>query len=78
MLNLGDARYIKKNELAEYDTIVFGGALYAAGINGLRIIKNNFDVLAGKKIIVFTSWCNARQGEHKAAGNEKQFQPKPA
>ena len=51
---LRDARYIKKNELAEYDTIVFGGALYAAGINGIRIIKNNFDVLAGKKIIVFT------------------------
>ena len=51
---LRDARYIKKNELMKYDTIVFGGALYATGINGIKIIKKNIDALAGKKIIVFT------------------------
>ena len=40
-------------DLAPYNTIICGGALYALGINGLSLIKNNFDGLKDKKLILF-------------------------
>lgn len=41
--------------LTAYDTIIYGGGLYAVGINGVKLIKNNLDKLQGKKVIVFCS-----------------------
>lgn len=40
-------------DLTPYDTIIYGGGLYAVGINGLSLIKKNFDSLKDKKLIVF-------------------------
>lgn len=40
-------------KLAEYDCIIFGGRLYAVGIDGLSLIKKNFEKLRGKRLIVF-------------------------
>lgn len=37
-----------------YDTIIFGGGLYAGGINGIALITKNFEKLQGKNIIVFS------------------------
>ncbi len=51
---LADARPMKPNDLMKYDTIVFGSALYASGINGLGLITKNFEQLKDKKLIVFT------------------------
>lgn len=45
---------IKLDDLAEYDTIIYGGGLYAGGVNGLDIITKNFDELSNKKIVLFT------------------------
>ncbi|MDF2686196.1 MAG: hypothetical protein K0S55_1377 [Clostridia bacterium] len=42
------------DDLIKYDTIVYGGALYAVGINGIKLITNNFDKLKDKKLIIFT------------------------
>ncbi len=50
-----DAKSIKADELTEYDTIIYGGGLYAEVIDGVILITKNFDKLAGKKIIVFTT-----------------------
>jgi len=52
--DLLDGRTAKHCDLLEYDTIVYGGALYAAGIHGLSLITRNFEALKGKKLIVFT------------------------
>jgi menaquinone-dependent protoporphyrinogen IX oxidase len=41
------------HRLKEYDTIIYGGGLYAGGIQGLKLIKNNLNQLKDKKIIVF-------------------------
>lgn len=41
-------------KLMEYDTIVYGGGLYASGIAGISIITQNFDILKDKRVIVFT------------------------
>lgn len=41
-------------KLKEYDTIVYGGGLYASGIAGISIITKNYEILKDKRIIVFT------------------------
>lgn len=41
--------------LQSYDTIVYGGGLYAGGINGVGKIKRNLTKLEGKKVIIFVS-----------------------
>jgi menaquinone-dependent protoporphyrinogen IX oxidase len=45
---------VKKDDLERYDTIVFGGGLYASGINGVDIITKNFEHIKNKNLIVFT------------------------
>ena len=48
------AEHTKIRGLLAYDTIVYGAALYAVGINGIKLITKNIDMLKNKKLIVFT------------------------
>jgi menaquinone-dependent protoporphyrinogen IX oxidase len=41
--------------LVEYETVIYGGGLYAVGINGIKLITKNLDKLKGKKVIVFAT-----------------------
>ncbi len=50
-----DVKNINIEKLSEYDTIVYGGGLYAEVINGVSIISKNLDKLKGKKIAVYTT-----------------------
>lgn len=50
-----DAKEISDEILKKYDTIVYGGGLYAEVINGVRLITKKLDKLKGKKIVVFTT-----------------------
>ena len=50
-----DAKNVKVDDLMEYDTIVYGGGLYAEVINGVSLITKNIDKLCDKKIIIFTT-----------------------
>lgn len=43
--------------LRDYDTIIYGGSLYATGIIGVDFLKKNFAQLTGKKLVVFA--CGA-------------------
>lgn len=45
---------INKNQLLDYDTIIYGGGLYASGINGISLITKNYEMIKEKNIIVFT------------------------
>lgn len=38
-----------------YDTVIYGGGLYAAGINGVKLITGNLEKLKGKKVVVFAT-----------------------
>jgi len=49
-----EASKAKVETLLEYDTIIYGGGLYAGGIIGVSCITKNFEKLVGKKIAVFT------------------------
>lgn len=53
--DLFEASKITPNKLAVYDTIIYGGGLYAVGINGVKLITQNPDKLQGKKVVVFAT-----------------------
>lgn len=40
------------NEVAQYETIIFCGGIYASGIAGLSFLKKNIDKLKNKKIAI--------------------------
>lgn len=50
-----DAKGFDADKLKDYDTIIYGGGLYAEIIAGVSLITKNIEKLAGKKLIVFTT-----------------------
>ena len=50
-----DATKTKIDDLMEYDTIVYGGGLYAEVIAGVTLITKNIEKLENKKLIIFTT-----------------------
>lgn len=52
--DLYEKKELNQNKLKDYEIIIFGGALYAGGIKGISIIKDNFNLIKDKKLIVFT------------------------
>jgi len=50
-----DAKGVDADILKDYDTIIYGGGLYAEIIAGVSLITKNIDKLAGKKLVVFTT-----------------------
>ncbi|SHJ81941.1 Protoporphyrinogen IX oxidase, menaquinone-dependent (flavodoxin domain) [Clostridium amylolyticum] len=51
------------NMLEDYDTIVYGGSLYASGILGVKFILKNLDKLKDKKIAVFATGASPSREE---------------
>jgi len=49
-----DLKKIKQDTLLNYNTIILGSALYAGKIEGLELIKNNFEEIKNKKIVIYT------------------------
>lgn len=50
-----EASSINMNMLNSYDTVIYGGSLYAVGINGIKLITQNIDKLKDKKLVVFAT-----------------------
>ncbi len=50
-----EVKSVKASRLSEYDTIIYGGGLYAEVIAGVTLITKNFDALSDKKLIVFST-----------------------
>lgn len=50
-----EAKTVSLEELLQYDTIIYGGGLYAEVINGVILITKNIDKLKNKKLIVYTT-----------------------
>lgn len=53
---------IKENpelsDILDYDTIIYGGGMYAGGFNGVKTITKNLDKLAEKKLVLFAVGSN--------------------
>lgn len=53
--DIKEAKSVSAEELTGYDTIIYGGGLYAEVINGVTLITKNLDKLADKKIAIYTT-----------------------
>lgn len=60
-------------KLKNYDTIIYGGGLYAAGINGIKLITDNTSILEGKKLIVFATGASVGRAEEIDEVRNKNF-----
>jgi menaquinone-dependent protoporphyrinogen IX oxidase len=49
-----ECKTISAKDLGSYDTIVFGGGLYAGSIGGISLITRNWKKLKNKRVVVFT------------------------
>jgi len=67
--DLINGKQAKLNDLLNYDTIVYGGGLYAGGIHGIKPMKRIFEKLKGKKLIVF--WLGASPVREKTMNQIK-------
>ena len=52
---IAEAKSVSVNDLQNYDTIIYGGGLYAEVINGVTLITKNIDSLKDKKIAIYTT-----------------------
>lgn len=50
-----EVKNIKTDDLQKFDTIIYGGGLYAEMIGGISFITKNFDRISDKRIVVFTT-----------------------
>ncbi len=60
-------------DLMKHDKIIFGGGLYAGGINGIKLIKKNLDRLQEKRIAVFASGASPPREETITEVRDKNF-----
>lgn len=52
--DLAERKNTDIDKLLNYDTIIYGGGLYAGGVSGINLITNNFDKISNKNLILFT------------------------
>lgn len=64
---------IKAEKLKDYEQFIFGGSLYAVGINGADFIKDNIKLLVGKKTAVFAVGASPARKEIIAEVKNKNF-----
>lgn len=68
-----EASRVTVNQLDAYDIVIYGGGLYIGGINGIKLITQNLDKLAGKKVIIFASGATPPREEALVEVGNKNF-----
>ncbi len=73
-----DAKGLKCDDLIKYDTIIYGGGLYAEVINGISLITKNYELLKNKNLIVFSTAITPLECRdyYDKLVVEKNFEPK--
>lgn len=61
--------------LASYDNVIYGAGLYAVGINGVKLIKDNLHRLVGKKVVVFATGASPGRPEELDSMLNSNFTP---
>lgn len=73
--DLKENNKLRIEEVSSYDTIIYGGGMYAGGINGLKFVKYNYEQLKDKNIAVWATGANPGRPEEMQAVWEKHFSP---
>jgi menaquinone-dependent protoporphyrinogen IX oxidase len=61
--------------LADYDIIIYGGGLYAGGIDGVKLITKNLGRLPAQKIVVFATGATPQREETTGKLERQNFTP---
>lgn len=59
--------------LRKYDVLVFGGGLYAVNILGISLLKNNYEKIKDKKLVVFSVGISPESQKALDAVRDKNF-----
>lgn len=62
-------------QMETYDVIVYGGGLYAVNMLGISLIKNNFQKIKDKKLVIFSVGISPETQEALASVKDKNFTP---
>ena len=68
-----EASKVTSDMLTTYDIVIYGGGLYAVGINGVKLITQNLDRLEGKKVVVFATGASPFREEVISEVRNKNF-----
>jgi len=68
-----DVSEVNINILTAYDTVIYGGGLYAVGINGVKFITQNLDKLKDKKVVIFATGASPSTAKAIRAVRDKNF-----
>lgn len=49
-----EKKTFRPRDLAQYETVIYGGGLYAGGISGIQFVVKNWELLSEKKVMIFT------------------------
>lgn len=71
--DLKENNKLRIEELLAYDTVIYGGGMYAGGIAGLKLIKRGYEQLKNKHIAVWATGANPGRKEEMDAVWEKNF-----
>lgn len=52
--DLLQADKVKPDDMQQYQTIVYGGGLYAGGVSGIALLTKNFECIKDKALYLFT------------------------
>lgn len=52
--DLLQADNVKPSDLDAYQTIIYGGGLYAGGVNGIDLLVKNFEAIKDRELYLFT------------------------
>ncbi len=73
--DLYTADNVRPGQFVAYDTIIFGGGIYASRINGVDLIKDNLLDLLDKNVIVFATGISEPSPEVEAEIIKQNFSP---
>jgi len=68
-----EASRITADMMMDYDTVVYGGGLYAVGINGVKLVTQNLNRLKDKKIIIFATGASSPSDDVVKEIKDKNF-----
>lgn len=64
---------ISPAQMENYDVIVYGGGLYAVNILGISLIKNNFQKIKDKKLVIFSVGASPETQKALVSVKDKNF-----
>lgn len=51
---LSERKAFRPQDFAQYETIIYGGGLYAGGVSGINLLIQNWNLICRKRIVLFT------------------------